>query len=79
LIVVDDGSTDGSAAAARAAAGGDERFRLVSGKNGGEGASRNRGIRECAGKYIAFLDHDDVWLPDKTRKQVALLERDPEV
>ena len=83
LLLVDDGSTDKSSAMAlrRAQADG-ERVRYFEHKdhqNGGMSASRNLGIRNARGRYIAFLDADDVWLPHKLEKQVGLLESHTEV
>ena len=61
VIVVDDGSTDdGPARALRFA---DSRIRLVSRPNGGPGAARNTGLAMAEGKFAAFLDADDEWLP----------------
>jgi glycosyltransferase involved in cell wall biosynthesis len=80
LILVDDGSTDKSPAIARAASAEDPRIRLVShsgGANRGMSASRNRGLAEATGEYIAFLDGDDVWLPGKLADQVAILDAEP--
>lgn len=72
-IVVDDGSTDGGA---RVVAGyADARFRLVAQRNAGPGAARNRGAREAAGEFLAFLDADDEWLPGYLEEGVRLLEK----
>lgn len=59
VIVVDDGSTDGTVNAAK-------RFpfvRLISQQNAGPGAARNAGVAAATGKYVAFLDSDDLWFP----------------
>ncbi|MBX3441533.1 MAG: glycosyltransferase family 2 protein [Planctomyces sp.] len=66
LIVVDDGSTDDTAAAALAA---DARTTIVRQSNGGPGAARNRGVREARGDWLAFLDADDAWRPEKLARQ----------
>jgi CDP-glycerol glycerophosphotransferase (TagB/SpsB family)/glycosyltransferase involved in cell wall biosynthesis len=60
VIMVDDGSTDGSAEIARAQAAADPRFRLVSQPNGGPGSARNCGVAAAAGEFLAFVDADDM-------------------
>jgi glycosyltransferase involved in cell wall biosynthesis len=75
VVVVDDGCTDDTAD--RIGALGDARVRLVRQPNGGVGAARNRGIDEARGRYLAFLDHDDWWLPQKLATQVAFLDAHP--
>jgi len=74
VIVVDDGSTDDTP---RVLAGFGDRIRALHQQNAGVGAARNRGGREARGEYLAFLDSDDIWLPDKLALQMAELERDP--
>ncbi len=61
LIVIDDGSSDGSGGIVRQYA--DQRVRLVVQPNSGECAARNRGIAESRGNWVAFLDADDEWMP----------------
>ena len=82
LILVDDGSTDSSTAVARRHAADDParvRYLEHPGRaNRGMSASRNLGLRAARGVYVAFLDADDVWLPDKLAAQVAILEAHPE-
>ena len=70
IIVVDDGSTDDTAAALSQLGA---NVRCVRQPNAGPSAARNRGVRESRGEIIAFLDADDVWRPEKTARQVALL------
>ncbi len=76
IVVIDDGSTDGSGALAQAYRGQIRYYRF---ENGGVAKARNRGIALSRGRYIAFLDHDDLWEPDKLAKQAAVLGARPEV
>jgi GT2 family glycosyltransferase/SAM-dependent methyltransferase len=82
LLLVDDGSTDGSRQLAlQYVERYPHRMRYLEHEqhqNRGMSASRNLGIRHAAGEYIAWLDADDVWLPGKLERQVALLEAHPE-
>ncbi|WP_129671687.1 glycosyltransferase family A protein [Candidatus Chloroploca sp. Khr17] len=73
IIVVDDGSTDGSAAVAAQFAG----VHLLRQTNRGVGAALNLGLSHARGDLFAFLDADDRWLPDKLARQVAALNADP--
>jgi len=73
-ILVDDGSTDNSVAIAESAAGEDPRFRVLqTGRNVGPSAARNVAIAACRGRFIAFLDADDLWLPEKLARSVEWL------
>lgn len=69
IIVVDDGSSDGTVSVV-------EKFpvSLICQKNGGPAQARNSGILASRGEWIAFLDHDDVWHPRKTEVQLSLIE-----
>jgi CDP-glycerol glycerophosphotransferase len=60
VIMVDDGSTDGSAQIAQDKAAADPRFRLIRVENGGPGYARNRGIEHARGEFLAFVDADDM-------------------
>ena len=75
VIVVDDGSSDATNAVVEEFVARDTRFQLVRQKNAGVGAARNTAIRKARGKYIAPLDADDSWFPEKLEKQVACLEQ----
>jgi glycosyltransferase involved in cell wall biosynthesis len=75
IIVVDDGSTDATPQLLEKYS---DRVRVLRQANAGQAAARNHGAREAHGELLAFLDHDDLWDPDKTACQVALLDRFPE-
>lgn len=78
LIVVDDGSTDNSAAiAAGISLPSTTELILVRQSNQGPAVARNRGIALTSGELLAFLDADDLWLPDKLERQVMHLTQDP--
>jgi glycosyltransferase involved in cell wall biosynthesis len=77
LVVVDDGSTDGSAEAASRAAAGAGRTLVVSGPPRGVAAARNAGAAAADSVWIAFLDSDDLWLPPKLARQMAWLAAHP--
>jgi glycosyltransferase involved in cell wall biosynthesis len=82
LLLVDDGSTDASSNSARACAAQHPEkvhyFAHENHQNRGLPASRNLGLKNARGKYIALLDADDVWLPQKLKDQVRILESHPE-
>ena len=79
VIVVDDGSTDGTGAAMqeviRSQDTGGERIRYFFQPNQGQSAARNKGTDEARGEWVAFLDSDDVWLPEKLEWQVRAIEK----
>lgn len=76
IIVVDDGSTDDTL---KILAGFGNRIVTVVQNNAGAAAARNRGMAVARGDYLAFLDSDDLWLREKTEKQIALFEADPDL
>ncbi len=75
LIIVDDGSTDNTSEVLDAYRGTIKIFRQT---NKGVSAARNRGIAEASGKFIAFLDSDDLWLPQKLSRQVEFFNTTPD-
>jgi len=76
IIVVDDGSTD---ATQEVLARYGNRIRYIYQENAGVSAARNRGVREARGEWVAFLDSDDEWLPEKLDRQTACLAIYPDV
>ncbi len=77
LLIIDDGSTDSSRELVRAYE--DARIRLLCNEqNQGIPATRNRGIKEARGEYLAFLDSDDRALPERLARQVAFLDHHPD-
>jgi len=74
LIIVDDESIDNTREVIADFQKKSDKIRYVFQKNGGPSAGRNAGIRESRGEYIAFLDHDDLWVPEKLMKQVKFLD-----
>lgn len=71
VLVIDDGSQDDTQAA-MAPFRSDHRVRYVFQQNGGQASAKNHGIREARGEYVAFLDADDMWVPDKLERQMPL-------
>ena len=75
VIVIDDGSADGEELE-RALEPYLERVRYVRQENRGAGAARNHGVQEARGEFVAFLDSDDLWLPEYLEEQVRFLRQD---
>lgn len=75
ILVVDDGSTDDTAQIIRKFS---DQIIYIYKPNGGPASARNLGIKRSNGEYIAFLDADDCWLPDKLDLQINFLKKNPE-
>ncbi len=75
LVIIDDGSTDGTA---EVVSGLDRRIRVIRQENGGTYVARNRGLQECTGRLITFLDSDDEWLDCYLAITHAFMEWSPE-
>jgi len=78
VIVVDDGSTDASAGIVETFTKQDPRIQLIRQANAHVSAARNRGIQAAKGSYVAFLDADDLWLPNHLEEIAALIDQCPE-
>jgi glycosyltransferase involved in cell wall biosynthesis len=79
VLIVNDGSTDNTADVVQAFVERDSRFKLLHKKNGGLSSARNYGIHHASGEYIALLDGDDIYHPDKLTNHVGHLEKKPDV
>lgn len=75
IILVDDGSSE----AVRQSLPTEPRLRFLRQENAGTSAARNLALANAKGEFIAFLDHDDLWKPEKLEKQVNLLDKYPEI
>ena len=74
LIIIDDGSTDNTKTLVLQFAKTDTRIKYFFQQNGKQGRARNNGIRQASGNLIAFLDADDLWLPEKLEKQILFID-----
>ena len=77
IIIVDDGSKDNTIAVAESIE--DSRVKIITQANGGASAARNTGIKAAEGKYVAMLDADDLWMPHKLERQLAVLNSEKDV
>jgi len=78
VVILDDGSSDKTADIVQEMRNNDSRIRYYFQKNKGLAFSRNRLFDLSKGEYIAFLDHDDQWFPDKIESQLALFAANPD-
>ena len=76
VIVIDDGSTDGSG---RIATRFESEIRYIRQEKSGVGEARNRGVKHSRGEYLAFLDADDIWLQNKLALQMNAFRKEPEL
>lgn len=77
FIVVDDGSTDRTEEIIKSFS---PKLKYIHyNENQGPSAARNRGIKEAQGEYVAFLDHDDIWMPTKIEEQIKLFENNKDL
>lgn len=76
LIVVDDGSTDKTSELLLSY---DKKIKVIKKANKGPSSARNRGIKAAKGEWIAFLDSDDAWKPDKLEKQMQFIKDNPDI
>lgn len=76
LLIIDDASTDNSLEVINKIKNTDKRIKLIALENNqGAAVSRNKGIENAEGQYIAFLDSDDLWLPEKLEKQISFMQQ----
>ncbi len=76
LCVIDDGTKDNSPEIVKKYSAADARIQLLHVKNGrGCGLARNFGMKQAKGKFLAFVDADDVWLPEKLQKQISFMQK----
>lgn len=71
IIVIDDGSTDSTGTLIQ---GNFPSVRYIRQENKGQAAARNRGVAESKGRFLAFLDSDDLWMPEKIEAQIELIQ-----
>jgi len=77
LLIIDDGSADGTAAILQEYGKADGRIRVMHQENSGPAIARNRGLAAAGGRYVAIMDADDLAFPERLQRQVATFERSP--
>lgn len=75
LVLVEDGSTDESLCILETVERQDGRIRVIRQENGGAAKARNHGLSKAEGRFVAYLDADDLWSPDKLEKQLAFMAK----
>lgn len=75
MVIVNDGSRDDTLAVAQKLAEKDARLIVVDQKNAGPAEARNKALQRARGRFICFLDSDDVWLPSKLEKQISFMQK----
>lgn len=75
LVLVEDGSTDESLRILETLERQDGRIRVIRQENGGAAKARNHGLSKATGRFVAYLDADDLWSPDKLEKQLAFMTK----
>ena len=79
LLIIDDCSKDATWLRMQTLAKKDDRIRIFQNRhNSGSAATRNNGIRQAKGEWIAFLDSDDLWRPEKLQRQMSVLRKHPD-
>lgn len=79
IFIIDDGSTDNSKSIIYNYINQSERIQYIYQENAGLAEARNTGIKRCTGEWIALLDGDDAWLPNKLKEQIKVIEKYPDV
>jgi teichuronic acid biosynthesis glycosyltransferase TuaG len=79
LLIIDDDSTDNTREIIESYCLKDDRISYYHQKNAGQAAARNKGIKNAKGKYIAFLDSDDIWMKNKLKNQMAQFDLFPQI
>ncbi|MFC1495138.1 glycosyltransferase family 2 protein [Thermodesulfobacteriota bacterium] len=80
LLIIDDGSTDNTADVVKKIQAQDRRLRYFKlPQNRGIGFARDFGLRNALGEYIAWVDSDDLWLPDKLKMQIEVMDHNPDI